>query len=507
MNVGLDASGMISYDGTNPTWEVPAGSGKHTIYSMTPWIGGYDNGGVLHMSAETYRQSRQNYHYGPIGMNDWDKDYFNRVWKVTEQEIQDHIANYSLPGYTAPDGIEYWPAIGNTPNGLGYAEFNDTDNDGLYDPAMGDYPCIKGNGVLFALFNDSKLGAAGEKMRLEIRLMIYAVSSAKEYVDNTIFFDLTFKNLSSHNYTNVLYGMYTDFDIGNSDDDYVGCDIDRNMIYAYNSDSIDEGSNGYGSPPPAQGLRVAYAPLAPLNDALDNNNDGEIDEIGERWGLGGSMYYNNNFTNQGNPSSYLDYYNYLNNQWLDGTQLQHNLGNGYGGVGMNTRFAYPDSTHSDYANPWSEVQAGNTAGDRRMLGIIGPFEFEQWKNLHFSWAATYSKASTGNHLSSLNKLMLDSDSVDQFFQVSSFLCDGSIGVDEVINNTSLILYPNPANDAFVISSKTPWEYVQIIDQCGREVGNYSNNENIIRVDHINAGIYYVIIRFGQSQTIRRLVIQ
>jgi hypothetical protein len=52
-----------------------------------------------------------------------------------------------------------------------------------------------------------------------------------------------------------------------------------------------------------------------LGDNVDNDNDGAIDEVGERSLMTNFVYYFNDFGVQGNPSATTDFYNYLNGRW------------------------------------------------------------------------------------------------------------------------------------------------------------------------------------------------
>jgi Secretion system C-terminal sorting domain len=47
-------------------YEVPRGSGKHTFFASSFWMGGFDSGNQLHMAANTYRQSGEDFFAGPI---------------------------------------------------------------------------------------------------------------------------------------------------------------------------------------------------------------------------------------------------------------------------------------------------------------------------------------------------------------------------------------------------------------------------------------------------------
>src|SRR5688572_23730019 len=135
----------------NPAFEVPRGSGKHTIFTGSLWIGGMDQQNNLYETSQTYRQGAPadaGYWPGPIA-NVQDPAHtakYDKLWKVRALEIQLHKANYNKPGYVIPPDFASWPGNGNIANGEAaqLAPFEDINNDGIYSPAQGDYPKIKG---------------------------------------------------------------------------------------------------------------------------------------------------------------------------------------------------------------------------------------------------------------------------------------------------------------------------------------------------------------------------
>jgi hypothetical protein len=108
---------------------------------------------------------------------------------------------------------------------------------------------------------------------------------------------------------------------------------------------------------------------------LGGEVSGVIDEIGEQIIMSKFVYYNNDFTVNGNPTVAADYYNYLKGIWIDGQPMT------YGGTGWDPNnpecdFMFPGNTDSNFDNEWSEVTAGNTPADRRFLQSAGPFTLE-----------------------------------------------------------------------------------------------------------------------------------
>ena len=55
---------------TCPTWEVPQGSGKETMFQQSLWLGGLDADDSLHLDAFMYGQLGEAYWSGPLKTTD-----------------------------------------------------------------------------------------------------------------------------------------------------------------------------------------------------------------------------------------------------------------------------------------------------------------------------------------------------------------------------------------------------------------------------------------------------
>ena len=58
--------GDMWWDLSNGRYEIPQGSGKHSMFAGALWIGGYDDNGQLKVAGQTYRQSGTDYWPGPL---------------------------------------------------------------------------------------------------------------------------------------------------------------------------------------------------------------------------------------------------------------------------------------------------------------------------------------------------------------------------------------------------------------------------------------------------------
>ena len=372
-----------------PTWEVPAGSGKSTIFQQSLWLGGLDASDSLHLAAMRFGQSAsfsggQDFWAGPLKTTDASLDLmtalkYHRVWSLTRAEIEQFRANFNNASYQVPEDILTWPAHGEGDYAHDLAPYVDVNGDGHYNPVDGDYPDIKGDHCLFFIFNDTyqeHTETGGGKLGLEVHAMVYAFDTPNdEPLNNTVFFHYKFFNRSANDYHNTYIGLWHDWDIGYANDDYVGCDVQRNSCYAYNGMAFDGSGEpeAYGENPPVQVSTVLSGP-----DGL---------------GMTGFMYHNNDASATGDPREAMEYYLLLQSRWKDGSHLYYG-GNGYlgnwGVVGPECRYMFPgdsdpDNIGTDGIAPndgyntdgkyWTDPDSGNQPSDRRGLASIGPFRF------------------------------------------------------------------------------------------------------------------------------------
>ena len=369
-----------------PTWEVPVGSGKQTIFQHSLWFGGLDADDSLHLAAYRYGQIGRDFWSGPLKTTDATIDMmtvlkYHHIWNLSREEVDYFIAHHGEAGYEAPEDILTWPAHGVGDFAHDLAPFVDVDGDGYYKPEAGDYPDIKGDQCLFFIFNDGfkEHGESqGKQIGLEVHAMAYAYNTPNdEALNNTVFFNYQFFNRSVNDYHDVYLGLRTDWDIGYMFDDYVGCDVQRNSCFGYNGFPVD-GNNGpeaYGDNPPVQVLTVLAGPYTNAN---------------ERLGMTGFMYHNNSSNVNGDPSKAEDYYNYMQNLWKNGQPMLFG-GNGYsnGTLDLPCKYMFPGDSDPDNIGTngiqpegygtngvyWTEEQCGNTPSDRRGLASVGPFSF------------------------------------------------------------------------------------------------------------------------------------
>lgn len=366
------------------TWEVPVGTGHETIFQHALWLAGLDQSNTLHGTATQYKQEGLDLWSGPLKTSDASIDLltslkYHHVWSLTRAEIEQFIANHDDHGYRIPEDIMTWPAHGDEGYAANLAPFVDVNGDGRYNPTDGDYPDIKGDQCLFFIFNDgfdTHTESGGEVIGLEVHAMVYGFDAPNdEALNNTVFINYKMFNRSPNNYHQTYLGLFTDWDLGYSRDDYVGCDVQRNSCYVYNGLDFDGSgeAESYGDNPPVQVLTILNSP-----DGL---------------GMTGFMSFNASNSVNGDPHNMEETYYLLQSRWLDGSHLYYG-GYGYlgmaGTVGPECNYMYPGDSdpnnigtggiapgdgYNTNGKFWTEESAGNAPGDRRGLATVGPFDF------------------------------------------------------------------------------------------------------------------------------------
>ena len=393
------------------TWEVPVGSGKGTIYQHCLWFGGLDSGEELHLAGMRFNQNGQDYAMGPLKTADASTDFmtmakYHRIWSLTRAEIDQFVTSHANAGYQIPEDILTWPAHGEEGYASNLAPFVDVNGDGHYSPADGDYPDIKGDQCLYFIFNDARTHTetSGAAIGLEVHAMVYGFDAPDdEPLKNTVFINYKFINRSANDYHNTYLGLFTDWDLGYSRDDFVGCDVQRNSCYVYNgnySDGYDEPWS-YDSIVPAQVLTVLNGP--------------------DNLGMTGFMYYNNSNSHMGDPQNAAEHYLYMQNCWRDGNHLFYG-GTGYPGqsgtVGPECNYMFPgetDPAHHDFN--WTEETTGNQPDDRRGLASVGPFDFPAGgvKELDYAMVTVWGRENEYGPMASFSRIGEFVDHIKELF--------------------------------------------------------------------------------------------
>lgn len=505
-------------------YEIPKNSGKTALYAGAIWMGGTDINDQLRIAAQKFRQTGVDYWPGPLitkGMDqatvtddvcrDYDKHYVVNRQEVNEfrnymlakfngdtETLENSFANYKIP-----ESILKWPGNGKASKGYAayLAPYFDADADGVYNPESGgDYPyfdltgdikCgtsrqdrkprLYGDETMWWVYNDKgnvHTETNGEAIGMEIRAQYFAFATADE-LNNMTFGNYALINRSTYTLFNTYFGVWTDADLGNAFDDYVGCDVTRGLGYLYNGKDKDGTGNGneYGDNPPAIGVDFfegpymdpytnfsgdtidrpsAYIldkkgkstgiinpnrPLTADEDGLFNGGINGLnfgDNIGgnERWGMRRFLYFTNEPGATGDPILAQEYYNYLDGFWKDGRSLTYG-GDGYlPSGGTNAYFMFPGVTDPHnwgtngedplYGKPggWTEENEATTPADRRFVQSAGPFTLLPGAVNDITVGMVWARASGGGAFESVKKVQEADDKAQKLFDNCFQMIDG-----------------------------------------------------------------------------------
>lgn len=450
-------NGVLFQQNGAPAFEVPKGSGIHALLSSGLWIGGLDSSGGIRLSIATYDTSGRDFLSGPLDLTTLapdDSTFWNYTWHVDSAQIADHKTLYNNNGYQAPWNIANWPGSNKRPGNYNQvlAPFIDLNNNTIFEPELGEIPHVPGNEAAYFILNDlrpqhQQSGKPG--MGLEIYALVYTVAE----LPNTVFVRYRIVNRSYSQYNGVFAGVYTDFMLGNPNDNYTSTDSLRNTYFCYNGIPYD--SSGYLGMPPVMGVKR-------LNGKLNKT-------IGFSWDP----------TNpQGWPETPEDYYGYLNAMWKDSSELMDPNS-------AQTSFLYQGDPCNGAG--WTEYgSSGVVPGRRNMLGSSGPYSLAHGQSISIDMAYIFTQKQS-DVLANVCDYYADADAVQAYY-------DQKLSGGHEPEKNALRIYPNPA------SNRLSWDLfesiqitsIQLMDMQGKTI-DIPNSALYIDVAELANGIYLLRI--------------
>ncbi|MEP0546310.1 MAG: T9SS type A sorting domain-containing protein [Rhodothermales bacterium] len=418
---------------------VPQSSGRSPVFATGIWIGGQVDG-EIRVAGATYAD----FEFWPGPLNDdgtlpnpSDCGEFDRIYKVSRADILafegGQPAAADLAAWPAELGAPVIAAPGNNfdddGDGLVDEGTDGVDNDGdgfaderdeqervvasirqgaglpIYNLAGGDRPEIVGDQGLWWIMNDlgnTHTNTLTPPIGVEVQVLAFSFARADALNDVT-FYRYTVIKKSPGTLSETYFSIFSDPDLGDPADDYVGADTTLSLGFVYNADNADDGglNGGYGATPPALGYDFFQGPI------VDADGDGEVDDT---LGVTRFSYFSNvGGTPTSDPNNGEEIYNYMQAQWRDGVPMTEG-GDGYQTTGPLTNFAFPGDPVTEQF--WSEVNIDGTGadtapGDRRFLVTTGPFELEQGDTQTIVFGMVFAQGS--NNLDSITQLRLADD--------------------------------------------------------------------------------------------------
>jgi hypothetical protein len=528
IRANITNGGDLFYDGSNGQFRIMSEAGTPTTISAAGlWLGGLDAGGQLKLAAQTYGRGamKHDYYPGPIpfvynGTQDIDCAQWDTIWTVHRHEILAHLLDYQdnqaiddplqaimgWPGEGNPYFEDIWgfplPQEEDLTNDLpdqGLAPFADTDGDGIYDPMQGDYPMIPEGGPLpeqinWAVFNDQfglSLISNGATIQAEVHLTTWAYQCEDSpQLDRTVFASYDIINRAIEPIDSLRLGLWVDFDLGCTTDDYLGSAPELHTFFAYNQDNADDldcvtNVQGFGENPPVQAITFLNRPLYGFTYHL----------VGQEPDA---------------PQNSVDYYNLLNGRFWDDSPV-YESGDGYNEAGTTTNYAFSGDPND--AGEWSMLSEGLPVQDYRAIGSVELDRLDPNHADRIVLAFTYVREPGRDHLGNVEAMYSQVEQLQAWYD-SGFSegCNFLTDLEEVpAPVTQLSVFPNPSQGQFHLSfGGKPITQVSVFDATGRLVHREQGQfweQHQLDLSGLPTGLYWLRAEQEGQMLTQKLIIE
>lgn len=502
----LLTGGDFWWDGSDGRYiapKVPPGQPEvSALFAGSLWMTGIDAEGNLRLAAQTYGRISGNFDYypgpilaGPNPNNSETCNYWDKFFTVTAEDIAAHKADLADNGIIdgpIPVAILGWPANDNQffydvhhfelpDENIDLAPFFDHNENGWYEPDLGDYPLVKGDESIWWVYNDvgnlhndSEAGIA--VLGMEIQANAFAYASDTAYIDNTTFYEFKLTLKKDQPLNNVYIGLWVDPDLGCHTDDYIGCNPAGKTAFIYNGDNFDDA--------PCQGNVYSYEDTIPvvaikILKALENP-DGEGAPFAYF-----TYYLNNSFSNAppgtSDPQNPIEYFNYLTGRWRDGTPFSQ------GGIAYNPGadpYPYAFDGSEVEGLPWTECNANTIPSDRRFLMSFGPINMSFGDTREFAFAVIW-KGNQEYPCPDLSIIDAEADLVEEFYirKTEELLVASK---EAIIPTPNIQVIPNPMQESVLFLMEDKQSLIQ-------EISLYSATGQLVKsqqgIDAFSAQIH------------------
>ena len=247
-------TGGLFWRSSGNVYTIPKDGTANSVFASGLWVGGLDSEGEIRFAGTAYGPFE--YWPGPLdddGNPPADCSQYDHLYKVSKADL-DNIASGIIS-----DDIENWPYELGAPV---------EDGDGIpdnYDIEAGDRPDLIGDQMVWWVMNDAgntKEWSFREPLGLEIQVTAFAFNRPGP-LSNTTFYRYRMEMKGDEPLSDMYIGFWSDPDLGDASDDFVGSDTTRGLGIVYNGRDFDSGVDGYGDNPPALGYDLMQGPLVP----------------------------------------------------------------------------------------------------------------------------------------------------------------------------------------------------------------------------------------------------
>lgn len=399
-------------------------------------------------------------------------DRYLRVWTFSQSDIEMHLASYTSPGYQVPEMLASYPGNGQVNQGESshLAPFVDQNQNGWYEPELGDYPAFCTDVAAFSVCHDQGLDPTSTHLGIEAVVQLGMMSNEPDLA-HAVFVQVHATNRSNRNYTQVRYGVNS---YGYYWDDLVGCSEDKDVYYYYHEMDLDDPDiDRYDA-----AVSFVGFPEAPLENFI----------------------YFESSTQGDPPVDAYEFDHYLNGRWASGYFLTSELPyhtNDPDNPGI-TRFHYPDLP---WEEGWHEYSDWGSAlpGNRFGVGGHGLDDWPSGASKHTGFW-TYAELGDSTAFNTLAKGLNNADTIHTFYQDVLMNCLpetyplGAPGAFET-NPVPWSPYPNPTGNWLSITcdhtAACP-TYLELRSLTGTLVCEWEPQEvHPLNVSELAPGVYFL----------------
>ena len=343
-SLGVQANGALFQKDGMPASFVNQDNSHHFLAGSFPWIYAESGSNIFGaMGTDTASE----WWPGPIDtflLTAKNPEDWANVWAVNKSEVLNHRTNFAKDGYVTPPSIANWPANiqeQGVPNIM--APFVDFDENGVYEPDSGDYPFLLGDWNAYTIFNDAHgehPTSGAQKAGIEMRCMLFTFKN--DNLKNVVFARWYIINRSEETYDRIHFGQMIPVELGNPNDNYVRTNVDKNAVFSYNGDDLDEG--GFEENLPSMFFSFLNRDISSSCLFIENDDVRRL------------------------PANSSEFAEVMKGSWPDGSP-KYLEGNGKAGVNV-TKFVYPGTTGENTSVNSTEENASDQPGKRAFLAVV-----------------------------------------------------------------------------------------------------------------------------------------
>ncbi len=322
----------------NSGLEYPSNSNQYAIYAAGLWIGAKVDGDVRTAINEYYTT----FENGPIGADGKTVDKGASKWKlytITKTQANDP---------TSPEFVE-WMSM----EQYGAPTWTDP-ADNIKKPR------VFGDMNFWSVYNDANVShgdTGSDPLGAEVNQLSWSYARP-DVLGDAIFLKYTVINKSGKQWSDTYFSLWSDPDLGDAGDDFVGCDTLKSLGFVYNASA----SGQLGKY--AAGYDFLQGPIVPKVGSTANFNFETVQDY-ENLPMSSYMTYINGSATWGDPGTKDEMYQYMiaRNKVNDDATTYPGFPAGSSLVFLLTGDPESNTGFLD-SNP----------GDRRLMMTTGPFE-------------------------------------------------------------------------------------------------------------------------------------